>query len=1177
MKLVGFVLVSLAALMSHITPALAQGKRVETDSGRLLGRVTDRRQHVVVGARVVVHAIAGTFVDSAVTDTAGRYSLVLPQKRPVGSILVSVTAVGFAPSRAVIDSTTTEHDVVLSSPATALAPVHVVEKRERPSIPQFLAPTIGGLGTAASGSAGTLTSTSYSGDILGFAAGSAALDVRKSGSGRVDGIATMGLGPDQTSITMDGADVRGVHIPRDAQVAVRTATSVYDPSEGGFSGAKVDIVTTPGANIGFAVASLSAATNALGGPAATLTGSASASGNLLLDRVMYSSSAEFYRNSMPLTTFGGPGSSSQLRLSSSDASELETGLHRFGINSLYASPRAVGTGFSTLDRVDFVSDSDHSMALIAHASDDASSPFAGSPDGLGNLFGHAQSIDAGLTMERTALSDRFAQQTSISLDETASGLAPFRNLPLLQIQTPGVIDGVASIRDVLAGSLQSTSSISRTVSITARHIVRLGSPSGHHKPDAGVSLRFVRDNQDPTSNLFGTISYDSISTFAAGSASAYSRIVNPARSVASVGTLSGFVGDLWVPRPLLSVQGGVRVDFNAFSIPGGRANTTLADTALGRPSTTLGRSLDVSPRLGITWDIPTSGANVAGYAIRAGFGRFVNDVRGDALLVASLPFVGAGSPRRLACNAGNLPGINWADGDRSNLPVSCSDGTLPTAENSTGSLVARDWKPPATWRGNIGGTIRLQRPLTVSADIAFSATTRISSNLAANLSPIPSFTLTSEANRPVFTSAASLRNASVFGYVGTPQVRPALGAVAYVVSDMDSYAHQLLLGLLYHPIGATSIRINYAYTNASERTRGLDGTTSGDPRVTEWSPVASASHIATLSLFRKYGQGAMILQGRIESGAHYTPLVAGDANGDGQLDDRAYVAAPGDPDSTLAHGIERLIAVAPPSARACLRRALGGIAAQNSCVGPWTASLDGTIFMPLGPASAKHRPRLQLEVLNMASGIDAMLHGGNHMRGWGGYGTPDNILMTSTGFDDANRRFGYVINPAFGSVRVTSPSENPFGVRLTIMIPLARDPVAQQLAIDASRRSHPSMASLIDRYVAEYPNVGFEILDVADSVGLGKTQRDSLVVIGREFDATLRTIWRPVVKQIEAGLPVDAATHIIKAARTPAAINYNAFAVMVRAILNPNQLARLPATAKWVIRPDALMTMGLAP
>ena len=371
--------------------------------------------------------------------------------------------------------------------------------------------------------------------------------------------------------------------------------------------------------------------------------------------------------------------------------------------------------------------------------------------------------------------------------------------------------------------------------------------------------------------------------------------------------------------------------------------------------------------------------------------------------------------------------------------------------------------------------------------------------------------------------------------------------------------------------------MQYARTDARELARGVDGLTAGDPRVANWSPAVSPANVLTLRTFHRLGSRASIeVDGWLKSGTRYTPLVFGDVNGDGRFDDRAYVATSNDADSSVANGIGRLLTTAPSGAGACLRNSLGTIAGRNSCVGPWTASLDGTAFF-FGGSVGSHSMGLQFQIFNVISGLDAALHGTDRMRGWGGYGMPDNTLLTATSYDASARRYTYLVNPAFGSVRSSSASQNPFGMRVNLRVALSRDRVQQQLVIDGMRRTHPSTTALIDRYVAQYPNVGFEILRSADSVGMSTTQRDSVTAIGRAFDETLRTIWRPVAEQIHNGLSVADAARVIAAARTPAAINYEAYAKMTRAVLTDNQFARLPADAKWFLATGALLSMGLAP
>lgn len=1174
--------VILSASGAHVAGAQTPGAtQALTDSVVVTGTISAGRRHPVGNAIVRVREVNGSFADSVHTDSAGRYTIRMPKAPPSRTFLIRVDAPGFAQSISVIDAVSASHDFELSTPTITLAAVRVKATRATPSPPHFIAPDIGGLIRASSGGASGMEPPAYAGDVLGVAALAPGLELEKSASGRIEGITTMGLGANQTSITVDGGDVRGVRLPRYASVAAKIATTIYDPSVGGFSGAKIELVTTPGRNIGSRGASVLGTVNAVGGsPTIATTASGSASGYLVLDRVLFSSSADLTRSSSPFTTFDlrGDAKSGRIVVADSARAALVDRLDQFGITPLRPSEHATTNEFSTLNRVDFVSDSNHSVAVIGRLALDATSPYGSSPATVGRLFGDQMSTDAGLALERTAVSRHLAQESSLSFSSRTIQFNPSLDVPLLQISVPGELNGINTAQNVLAGSAGSGASASRTLNINGKHVIRWVTPDGHHHSDAGLSFHIARDTRDPAGNDLGFLSFDSLDAFATGLASAYSRVVNPVRASANVATASGFIGDQWVVRPQFSVQGGVRLDLNQFSIPSSGFNATVVDTALGLGAAKTGSSLDASPRLGATWDIPSESGPIAQFSLRGGVGRFVNDVRSDALLASALPFAGSTALRRLDCSGDNVPNFDWASLSNANAPTFCSDGTGPTPVNVIGSVRASDWKPPASWRGNIGGSVQFRRPWELSVDLLRSVTTRISSAVVENLTPSPVFQLQSEGGRPIYAQDAELAAGSAYGRAVPVRIRDDLSSVNYIVSDMRSSATQITVGAAYQPLGATSVHFDYAYTRARDRSRGLDGTTAGDPRVPEWAPSSVPAHVVTATAFRLLGtRMSMLVQGRLQSGARYTPLVSGDINGDGRLDDRAYVAGATDGNDAQALDIDRLVASAPSNAASCLRHARGNIAGRNSCVGPWTFSLDGSLYIRLGSGSIYRQSSLQINLLNVISGLDAAVHGVDGMHGWGGYGNPDNVLLTESGYDPATRTFSYHVNPAFGSVRASSAIENPFGVRIGFSIPLSGDPASQQLKIDALRLSHPSVDALTDRYVAEYPNVGFDILDVADSVGLSSTQRDSLGKIGRRFDTTMRTIWRPVAERIAFGVGIDSSAHIIAAARSPAAINYAAFATTVRELLDDRQLIRLPSTAKFVISREALQMMGRMP
>src|SRR4029077_11279 len=100
--------------------------------------------------------------------------------------------------------------------------------------------------------------------------------------------------------------------------------------------------------------------------------------------------------------------------------------------------------------------------------------------------------------------------------------------------------------------------------------------------------------------------------------------------------------------------------------------------------------------------------------------------------------------------------------------------------------------------------------------------------------------------------------------------------------------------------------------------------------------------------------------------------------------------------------------------RDCLQSQLGSIAARNSCTGPWAPALD--LQFNYRPSYLGLARQLTLSVLavNSLTGLDELVHGPNHLAGWGQAFPPDNVLLYVKGFDPVNNRFVYQVNQHFG-------------------------------------------------------------------------------------------------------------------------------------------------------------------
>jgi hypothetical protein len=1091
-------------------------------------------------------------------------------------VLLTVTAIGYANYRVVVAATAATQDVVLRTASETLAPVRITGRKGIRAEPKrSLEPGIGAVDFAASGAASNLAPASFAGNVLGAAELQAGLALARNASGQVEGVSVMGLPSDQSSVMLDGVLSPSPRLPRDADVAVRLSTSSYDPSRGGFSGGQVELTTEPGSNISWPYLDLSQSSQLLARPPVGVSDiSGGASGALSLDHVFYSASAELSEERAALSSFTNQRISP---LSASDVASLGRVLDSLGLTPRNVSRTQLTRSGVALGRLDFVRDSNLSVALEAHGSTEGIEPNAYGPLLTPGVFGHDHDGDAGLSATVTHHVGNALNQSRIGVGMSTETTLPYVQVPTLDVRVLASSGTLDDRRSLLAGSaLDRATSLDRFTA-TLEHSVRW-IPSSRHTMEAGFTSHYSRMRRMAQSNSLGTFSFDSVGALAVGRPASYARTFDPVDQKAQTGSLAGYFGDVWTPRPRMSIELGGRVDANRAMIPMTAFEASTSASTLAPSTSTRATSVDVSPRLGVTIDrAMAKKSSIAGVTFRAGVGRFVNDARPETFLNASIPVTGPLAVSELSCAGTAAPPLI---SDGSSGYTTCLDGVGASPLRRTGYLLASDWKPASTWRGNAGMSVQLRNQLTLSADYIVSRTGRISSVAPLNLTDSPVFVVPLEQDRPVFAAPDTVAANAAFA-TGTPRLNdPSLGRVAEVVSDLHSRSRQLLLGAQYWTFSGLQTMGQYALTQANDEARGL-ASAAGDPRSLEWGPAGLAStHAFTLEVFRQVGRRlSLSLTGRVQSGIRYTPTVAGDINGDGFNNDRPYIFDPATTgDSALRAGLGELLTSAPGAARKCLQRAIGSIIGRNSCEGPWIAHFDGQLRVYLGSGSARNRSALRLDVINLAAAADRLVHGPSGLHGWGGFGIPDELLYTVAGFDPETRTYHYQVNPSFGSSRATAAFNNPFTIRVSIIVPLGRDPAAQQLIIDATRRVHPTVEQLVDRYATEYPNAALDLINVADSIGLRPAQLDSLRTLARSFDGIMRTIWTPVARAIsEHPKDVVVQAHRIEAARTPAAINYEAYRKMVIAVLDPNQMARLPVGPRLDLGDNALRAMGLIP
>jgi hypothetical protein len=163
-----------------------------------------------------------------------------------------------------------------------------------------------------------------------------------------------------------------------------------------------------------------------------------------------------------------------------------------------------------------------------------------------------------------------------------------------------------------------------------------------------------------------------------------------------------------------------------------------------------------------------------------------------------------------------------------------------------------------------------------------------------------------------------------------------------------------------------------------------------------------------------------------------------------------------------------------------------------------------------------HMPRadVTLNLTNPLGGIDQLLHGADHLRGWGGPAAPDPTLYTVRGFDPVSNQFRYLVNPRFGA---TSPSTNtlraPFRLTLDVSLDVARPMSEQQLDrwLRPGRSGRPgtrlTAAELTRRYQRVVPDPYGELLQQTDSLLLSDVEVRQIQAVRTRYRARVDSVW----------------------------------------------------------------------
>ena len=1210
-----------AVAAAFFAPARASAQAVDVIRGRIVGEDSV----AIAGARVQAVSLSGNVTRRALTDNNGRFTITFPNGD--GDYMMTVQAIGFSMKRFQVKRTADQEiliaDARLSRTMTELEAVRVTPGERTRAVRDDRQPDISGTErnvAAANVSAGD------AGNIAAMAASLPGVTLVPGTAGDASGFSVLGLTPDQNATTLNGGSFGGADVPRDAGVSSSLSTSPYDVSRGGFSGAQFNIRSPSGNNFTTRTNSLNLdvpslqwtdrAAQALGQQFTNVSLGGLLSGPVKIDEAFYNFSYQLGRRSNDLQTLLNTSSTGLVTsgMSPDSAARLLNILRAKGIP---LSPRSSvsnrytdnGSLLATLNLAPVGSRTGAAYALTFNGSANRSAPVGGSISELPGHSGERTGYNGGVQGRHSAyfesgLLSGFLSETNITLSGSHNEGNPYYDMPSGSVRvTSKLPDGTTGVRSVQFGGSTFLDNAQDNSSLGYVNTLSWFSKNNKHRIKLSTELRRDAFDQDQTTNQLGSFSFLSLSDLENGRAASFSRQLSPrVRSGAqTVGAIS--IGDAWRKSNDLQIQYGVRVDGNAFNA-GPTENTDLAQR-FGADNSYAPNHVYVSPRLGFSWQYG-QGAQIPGFegairgpraVVRGGVGVFQN-LPQATLLGAALDNTGlASAVQQLSCVGATVPSQDWGGwlSNPSSVPAACADGSVTSPFTNIApnvSFFSKAWQATRSVRGNLqwNGPVASGR-YTANVDLTYSRNLNQPGNYDLNFAGHAVFGLAND-GRPVFVPVTSIDTATGISAPRASRLHPEYNAVNEARSDLQSESKQLSVRL--SPMTFNSKlgwNLGYVYADVREQYRGFQSTTS-DPRAVAWSrSAAAARHQVQYSLNYNFFDAIRVNWfGNVRAGTSYTPGVAGDVNGDGLYNDRAFIADPATTgDASLASAMQSLIKSSTGGAKRCLESQLGRHADRNSCQGPWTHTAFLSVsFNPI-KLHLPQRANIQFQVSNPIGAADLLLHGEDNLRGWGQTVQPDATLLYVRGFQPSTG-YRYEVNQRFGS---TKPSQTMVRQPVTVTAMMrfdlgpARERQLLTQQLDRGRRLAGQKASE-SQLNAMYGAGGVTINPLAmilrqtDSLRLTSAQGDSLATMNRAYLITLNRLWAPVIKEL-AGLTDnyshDQAYALYKKTREASVDELIKVAPRVKNVLTPEQRRKLPALVAahldpWYLKSIRSATVG---
>lgn len=1153
--LIGIAVLSVVAPVSRIT---AQSSDI------IRGRVTGPDSLPIANVQVRATSFSGSVTKIARTDRRGRFTLLFVNGE--GDYWLDFAALGYAAKRFEIKRIGEEEvllaDTRLQSLITTLDQVTVTANGQR------RLPNRNGTSDDVGGGDRTLTNNTSvppdrAGNLAAMAAGVPGVQLLPGMDGQPDMYSALGLSGDQNNTSYNGLGSSLNTLPPDAQVRMSFNQFPWDVARGGFSGAQISVQTLPGTNFssrnqsGFGTAPplqwTDDSADSTGQKSTTLRYGGSARGPIAMNRAFYNGAYGYQRRFTDALTL----------LNASDAGLAAAGVapdsvtrlldilrrQRVPVTTTQAPALNATDQISVQSNIDLTpsaSGTGHAFTLSSNGFYTHSRPTLGGP-GVGSLLttvpGRTNNNETWLLSSALTHSNYFGFGI-LSRSSLGASYQNTRSRPLLAFPSGSVRvnssldDGSASIRNLSFGGgpfpvAQSALTVALSnqllwYSVDNKHTIKLTS-----------NLTREQQVNDAASNLLGTFQFNSLADLEAGRPALYTRTLN--NVIGAVGQLTGGVslGDAWRPTREVQVQFGLRVDGNAFLY---RPETNaLLRRELGIDNNVVPNRVAFSPRIGVQWTYGKSPqvAFAPGAArpplavIHAGVGVFQN-VGPATLLSGPVANTGtASSTQGLTCVGAAAPTPLWERylGDPTTVPATCADGgdtNVFAQRQPTVFAFDRDFRQQRSIRGALDwSSPTLDNRFVFGAQLVYSWNMHQVGQSDRNLDATTRFTLDQEASRPVFAPANAI--VPLTGNVALASTRrsAAFQRVLLLDAEQRSVSRNVVLKLL--PVTANKYlrwQLQYSLLDVREQFNGFTSTVA-NPFTREWGPtLLPGRHQLQLgwSAIPLFDLLFIDLQVGVRTGSRFTPLVAGDVNGDGApLNDRAFIFDPArKSDPTVAAAMQALLTTGAPAARRCLAQQIGTLAARGSCQAPWIANTNLSIGFNAQKLGLPKRLGINLAFTNPLGIADLLINGSRNAKGWGQEIAPDQQLLFVRGFDPATNRFRYEVNQRFGTTRpqqtvARTPAYASLSFNLDVGAPRERQLLTQRLDIGRRREGNKATAEAVKSLGSQsIPNPMYMILTQQDTLKLTRMQADSLAQLSRRYTQFGDSVWTPVAQQLEA-------------------------------------------------------------